>query len=82
MKLNFKLYASLSEYLPAGSERHVVILQVPENTSPLTILEKYGIPLAQVHLVLINGVFVPPGKRHLPLTEGDALAVWPAVAGG
>ena len=82
MRLNFKLYASLTEYLPAGADRHVVSLEVPENTSPLAVLEKYGVPLAQVHLVLINGVFIPPSERNLPLSEGDELAVWPAVAGG
>ncbi|MCB1879338.1 MAG: MoaD/ThiS family protein [Chromatiaceae bacterium] len=82
MRLNFKLYASLGEYLPAGAERHVVKLEVPESTSPLAILEQHGVPLAQVHLVLINGVFIPPSERHLPLSDGDELAVWPAVAGG
>ncbi|MCB1753325.1 MAG: MoaD/ThiS family protein [Gammaproteobacteria bacterium] len=82
MKLSLKLYASFGEYLPAGAERHVVTLEVPESTSPLNILEQYGVPIAQVHLVLINGIFVPPGKRHLPLSDGDELAVWPAVAGG
>lgn len=82
MRLVFKLYASLSEYLPAGADRHVVMLEVPENTSPLTVLNQFGVPLAQVHLVLVNGVFVPASERHLPLFEGDELAVWPAVAGG
>ena len=82
MQLVFKLYASLSEYLPADAERHLVRLEVPENTSPLNILERFGVPLAEVHLVLVNGVFVPAGERHLPLSNGDELAVWPAVAGG
>jgi hypothetical protein len=33
--------------------------------------------------VLVNGVFVPPREREsLRLAPGDALAIWPPVAGG
>ena len=82
MNLTFKLYASLGEHLPPGSSDHQVRLQVSEDTTPIMLLERYGVPLTEVHLVLVNGVFVPPGERNIPLNEGDELAVWPAVAGG
>ncbi len=82
MKVTFKLYASLGQYLPAGAEDHQITLDVAEDTSPAQLLEQQGVPQAEVHLVLVNGVFIPPGKRSEPLTEGDELAVWPAVAGG
>lgn len=82
MTVTFKLYASLSSYLPAGAENHQIRLDVPEGTSPLALLESNGVPLGQVHLVLVNGVFVPPTNREQPLRDGDELAVWPAVAGG
>jgi sulfur carrier protein ThiS len=82
MKLTFKLYASLTEYLPAGSEGYQIVLQVPEGTTPIQLLERHGVPIARIHLVLRNGVFVPPGERDNALEEGDELAVWPAVAGG
>jgi sulfur carrier protein ThiS len=67
MTVTFKLFASLSSYLPPGAD---------------DLLQRNGVPLGQVHLVLVNGVFVPPGTRDKPLSEGDELAVWPAVAGG
>ncbi|MCB1762089.1 MAG: MoaD/ThiS family protein [Gammaproteobacteria bacterium] len=82
IRLKFKLYASFSEFLPTGAERNAVNLELPDNSSPLSVLQQHGVPLAQVHLVLVNGVFVPPSARHLPLSDGDELAVWPAVAGG
>ncbi len=82
MKLTFKLYASLTRYLPAGASGHAIELEVPAETTALKLLEAHGVPVAQVHLVLVNGVFVPPSGREQPLNEGDKLAVWPAVAGG
>jgi len=82
MTVTFKLFASLSSYLPPGAEDHQIRLDVPEGTSPLALLQSNGVPLGQVHLVLVNGVFVPPSVRDNPLSEGDELAVWPAVAGG
>ena len=61
---------------------HEVALEVLENTTPIQVLEQHGVPLAEVHLVLVNGIFVPPSQRDRPLKPGDVLAVWPAVAGG
>jgi molybdopterin converting factor small subunit len=41
------------------------------------------VPPQSCHLVLLNGVFQPVGVRtHVALKSGDALAVWPPVAGG
>ena len=40
-------------------------------------------PPKLVHLVLVNGVYVPPEERATrTLVEGDVLAIWPPVAGG
>mgnify|MGYP001137477277 CR=1 FL=1 len=82
MTVTFKLYASLMRYLPEGAADHKIELQLSEPTSPLQLLERYAVPQAQVHLVLINGVYIPPAERDRPLCEGDELAVWPAIAGG
>ncbi|MGB9149478.1 MAG: MoaD/ThiS family protein, partial [Burkholderiales bacterium] len=36
-----------------------------------------------VHLVLLNGVYVyPPERQTTRLRDGDALAIWPPIAGG
>ena len=84
MKITFKLYASLTEYLPAevrASNR--LPLELPEGTSIAQVIEPYGLPHKLVHLVLVNGVYVPPEQRltHV-LTDGDVLAIWPPIAGG
>ncbi len=82
MRVTFKLYASLSRYLPEGAQRHQIELDLPGTISPMQLLAQYEVPQAQIHLLLINGVFVLPGERDKPLKEGDELAVWPAIAGG
>ena len=82
MKITFKLYASLTRYLPDRAKNHQIELDVSEAMSPLQLLAQYGVPEAQIHLVLINGVFVVPSERDVSLKAGDELAVWPAIAGG
>jgi sulfur carrier protein ThiS len=84
MRITLKLYASLTQYLPAEARtnNHVQI-DVPEGATIGQVIEPYNLPPKLVHLVLINGVFVPPAERTKPLLkEGDVLAIWPPVAGG
>ncbi|HNJ82342.1 MAG TPA: MoaD/ThiS family protein [Piscinibacter sp.] len=84
MKITFKLYASLTHYLPA--ERRYdnrMPLELPEGSAVAQVIEPFGLPAKQVHLVLVNGSYVPPEQRlsHV-LHEGDVLAIWPPIAGG
>jgi sulfur carrier protein ThiS len=84
MKITFKLYASLTQYLPAEARQdNRVPLDVPEGSTVAQVVEPYGLPHKLVHLVLVNGVYVPPEQRlsHV-LLEGDVLAIWPPIAGG
>jgi len=86
--ITFKLFATLSEYLPRELDGQVrkdnqIALDVPEGTSVQAVIDRFPMPRALVHLVLVNGVYIPPAARTThPLREGDALAVWPPVAGG
>jgi molybdopterin converting factor small subunit len=82
VRITFKLYASLGEYLPPGARDHKIELEVPEGCTPTRILEDHRVPGGQVHLVLVNGVYLAPAERNRPLAPGDELAVWPAIAGG
>ncbi|MEP6656276.1 MAG: MoaD/ThiS family protein, partial [Betaproteobacteria bacterium] len=41
------------------------------------------LPPAMTHLVLVNGLYIAPARRAShALQHGDALAVWPPIAGG
>jgi len=84
MKITFKLFATLTDYLPAQARQsNVIEIEVPADASISRIIEPFGLPPKLVHLVLVNGTFVPPEERLTrTLSEGDALAIWPPIAGG
>jgi sulfur carrier protein ThiS len=84
MKITFKLFASLTDYLPLQARySNVLELDIAPNASISEIIEPYGLPPKLVHLVLINGKFIEPEKRLTQrLAEGDVLAIWPPIAGG
>lgn len=85
MKITFKLFASLTDYLPLERERgtNYVEIDVPEGASIFEVVAPFQLPQKMVHLVLVNGIYVPPAERGTRrLSEGDVLAIWPPIAGG
>ena len=83
MPITLKLYASLASYLSAGHARNEAKVVIAEGTTIEQLLDAHNVPREACHLVLLNGIFQPPGARHnARLKPGDALAVWPPVAGG
>lgn len=88
MRITFKAFATLGEYLPREHQGHLRVgnelaLEVPEGTTLEAVLERFPLPRALVHLVLVNGEYILPAERagHA-LREGDAVAIWPPIAGG
>jgi molybdopterin converting factor small subunit len=83
MRITFKLYATLSDYLPAGQRHNAVELDIEPATTIGDLIERFNLPKKLVHLVLVNGVYIEPSQRMARTLEaGDALAIWPPVAGG
>jgi len=84
MQITFKLYAGLTDYLPAEHRRgNLMPLEVPADAPIAQIIAPFHMPPKLVHLVLVNGVYVAPEERATrTLAEGDVLAIWPPVAGG
>jgi sulfur carrier protein ThiS len=84
MKITFKLYASLTDYLPAEARHgNRVPLDLAAGATVAQVIEPFGLPEKLVHLVLVNGVYVEPAQRLTRvLNEGDVLAIWPPIAGG
>ena len=84
MKITFKLYATLTDHLPAHARSgNAMALDVPEGATITQVAEPFNLPSKLVHLVLVNGMFVSPAERLTrSLKEGDVLAIWPPIAGG
>jgi sulfur carrier protein ThiS len=83
MKITLKLYASLKQYLPAGTARNETEIEISEDASVQSVLDSLGMPEGVYKLVLLNGVFIVPEERQSKrFVEGDAFAIWPPVAGG
>lgn len=83
MKIELKLYASLSHYLPPGAKQQRIVLDVAQDVTPDRLIDDMKLPREACFLVLVNGVFVPPSERSSRiLQDGDALAIWPPIAGG
>jgi sulfur carrier protein ThiS len=84
VRVALKLYASLADYLPAEARRtHRLELELAAGTTVADVIAANSLPLKMCHLVLVNGVFIPPDKRAASaLEDGDELAIWPPVAGG
>lgn len=88
MRVRLKLFAMLSDHLPrdaqgsapAGNE---VALDVGDDATVQQVIEQCRLPPRLVHLVLVNGIYVPPSARGAHrLAPGDDLAIWPPIAGG
>ena len=88
MEITLKLFATLGDYLPHelnGRTRvyNQLAVDVAEPTTVQAVIDKFKLPRAMAHLVLVNGVFIPRDARAVRLLrEGDELAVWPPIAGG
>lgn len=84
VQITFKLYASLTEFLPADRRiGNTMPLEVEPGATIASVIAPFNLPMHLVHLVLINGVYIYPAERATrALVEGDVLAIWPPIAGG
>jgi len=79
MEIEVKLFATLRDYLPKGSNRFSCKLEVDSQTRVQDILLKLKIPEEMPKIILVNGIH---GKQDQILEEGDVLSIFPPVAGG
>ncbi len=84
MKITLKLFASLSIRLPAEARSsHCLQLDLEPGTTVLAVIQLMGLQSGECAIVLVDGVWVAVGDRATKVLEaGQALAIWPPVAGG
>lgn len=84
MKITLKMYAHLGDLLPANAHKNQAEIEVVEDVTLNEIIDRFQVPRPMAHLVLLNGVFICDTDRDQrgQIKAGDALAIWPPVAGG
>ena len=83
LKITLKLFSVLTKHLPENTVRNVAEIEVADGLSVQGVIDHYNLPNDCCHLVLVDGIYVAPSERpdHI-LEPGQALAIWPPVAGG
>lgn len=79
MLVQIKLIATYQKLLPPGAQGNLITIEVPNGTTLEQIMTSYKVPLDDTSVILINGLTVP---LDTPLTEGDTVAAFSAIAGG
>lgn len=88
MQVTFKLFAMLADHLPQqvdgrNREGNALVLELPEGTTVQQVIDRFNLPVKLVHLVLVDGAFVPKEARaERALKANETLAIWPPIAGG
>jgi molybdopterin synthase sulfur carrier subunit len=80
MKIEMRLYASLTRYMPEqklGSR--VQVMEISEGTTIGEVLQRMNVPTKAVKLIFVNGV---RAQIDQDLKDGDKVGIFPPVAGG
>jgi molybdopterin converting factor small subunit len=79
MKVQLSLYASLSRYLPEGTNGKSCSMEIEGGATVKEILNQLQVPMNTVKIIFLNGVHA---TGDAVLKDGDRLGVFPPVAGG
>ena len=79
MKIEVKLFTSLSSHMPKETGGNAWKLDVDEGTRIEELLLRLKVPMDAVKVIFLNGIHA---KGNEILKEGDRIGVFPPVAGG
>ena len=79
MRVEVRLFATLSRYLPDSSQTDSAVLEVPEGSIVADVVSALGIPAALSRITLVNDAEADDGLRLFP---GDVVTLFPPLAGG
>jgi hypothetical protein len=84
MRVTVKLYATLSDYLPAGSKNNRVEIEVAEKCYGQRCFKPIFIAAQTDPSGAFEWRFCSADERAASVSckDGDVLAVWPPIAGG
>ena len=82
-RITLELNTTLDIYLPDDAPAERGVVEASAGETPLSLIERLGIPRHDVHLVFLNGALLPEGRwGQALLNDGDVLSLWPLLAGG
>lgn len=79
MRVEVRLFATLSPFLPPTSRDGAILLDVPLESTVHDVLQQLGVPADLERVALVNGTNAAPERA---LHAGDVLTVFPPLAGG
>ena len=79
MKVEVRLFATLTLFLPADGRQGVATLEVPERSTVRDVVQRLGIPPDLERVTLVNGGNATPEDTLHP---GDIVTVFPPLSGG
>ena len=79
MMIHVKLIATYRDQLPPEAKNGMIEIEVPDGTSVRDAVARFGIPLDDTSVIVLNGLTVP---LDTPVSEGDTVTAFSAIAGG
>lgn len=79
MKIEVRLFATLAQYLPDEGDGRSVTLEVADGSTVADVVRLLQIPDDMPFISMLNG---RDAARDQPLADGDALSLFPPLAGG
>jgi molybdopterin converting factor small subunit len=80
MKVCVKMLGSYRKLLPPKVDGYKFEVEIPTGTTVAGLMKRYDVPLTQDSVFLVNGI--TPKDLNQLLQDGDAVAVFSAMAGG
>jgi molybdopterin converting factor small subunit len=74
-----RLFATLAQFLPAGSKAGTAVLELPDGATIADVRRRLGIPSSLECVLLLNGANVHGDAR---LHDGAVVDIFPPLAGG
>lgn len=79
MRITVRLLANYKELLPPGTLGSAIELEVPRGTTVAEAVARFDVPLDDTSVIVLNGLSV---DLNTPVSEGDTVAAFSAIAGG
>ena len=79
MKVEVTLFATLADFLPAGTEGDHAVIDVQDGSTIADLVRALGIPDTFPWIALVNGEESDATRR---LVARDAVTLFPPLAGG